>query len=139
MNVINFSIAKVSTEQFAIIEDAFEQTAPITLNTNLRFAIDKENRMIAVYTLFKFEQNESPFILIEVACHFVVDSDSWKNFAKEDGTVVAPRDFMTHLGMITVGTTRGVLHTKSEGTKFNHFVIPTINVHDIITGDVTFA
>lgn len=137
-NTINFSIARVSTEQFAIIEEAFKEGAPITLNTNLRFAVDKDNRGIGVYTLFKFEQNEIPFIKIEVSCHFVVDPASWKDFVTQENTIVAPKGFMTHLGTITVGTTRGVLHTKTEGTRFNHFVLPTIDVIALVKTDVTF-
>jgi len=37
---------------------------------------------------------------------------------------------------LTVGTVRGILHTKTEGTNFNGFVIPTINVTELVTSDV---
>lgn len=138
-DVVEFSIAKVTTEQFAIIDKAFSEKEVINLNTNLRFAIDRDQRIVAVYTLFKFEQKEIPFLIVEVSDQFVIAPESWATFLKEDNTIVIPKGFMIHLGMITVGTARGVLHTKTEGTKFNDFVLPTINVTEMVTDDVSFV
>ncbi|WP_262906606.1 hypothetical protein [Tenacibaculum finnmarkense] len=40
--------------------------------------------------------------------------------------------------MITVGTTRGVLHSKTDNTIFNEFILPTLNVSQMITEDGEF-
>ena len=45
---------------------------------------------------------------------------------------------MKHLSVITVGTARGVLHAKTENTPFNKFVLPTINVTELVKEDVSF-
>jgi hypothetical protein len=137
-DIVEFSIARVTTEQFAIIEKSFADTEAINLNTNLRFALDRNQRIVAVFALFKFEQKGIPFLLVEVSCQFLIVPESWTNFIKDDITTIIPKGFMTHLGMITVGTARGVLHTKTEGTRFNDFVLPTINVVDMIKEDVSF-
>ncbi|NBP68200.1 MAG: hypothetical protein EBU52_05605 [Cytophagia bacterium] len=136
--VVEFSIVKVITEQFAIIEKAFAETEEINLNTNLRFAIDRDERVVVVYVLFKFEQKDIPFLMVEVSCRFLISSKSWSAFIKDDVNTVIPKEFLTHLGMITVGTARGVLHTKTEGTGFNDFILPTINVVDMVKDDVSF-
>lgn len=138
-DIVRFAIAKVSTEQFAIIEEAWQEGVPINLTTNIRFAIKRDVRLVAVFCQFKFEQKGIPFIKIEVSNHFLIASDSWKNFLRDDIITVIPKGFMCHLGMITVGTARGVLHTKTEGTRFNEFILPTINVMDMIKEDVTFT
>lgn len=138
-DIVQFSIVRVTTEQFAVIEEAYQEGVPINLNTNIRFAIDRKNRMVAVFCQFKCEQNRIPFLKVEVSNQFLITADSWKNFLRDDVTTVIPKDFMTHLGMITVGTARGVLHTKTEGTRFNEFILPTINVMDMIKDDVTFT
>jgi hypothetical protein len=137
-DIVEFSIAKVITEQFAIIEKTFVEAEEINLNTNLRFGIDRDQRLVAAFTLFKFEQKEIPFLIVEVSCQFLIAQESWAVFLTDDVTTKIPKGFMTHLGMITVGTARGVLHTKTEGTRFNDFVLPTINVMDMVTTDVTF-
>lgn len=138
-DVVEFLIAKVTTEQFATIEKAFAEHEEINLNTNLRFAIDRDQRMVVVFTLFKFEQKEIPFLIVEVSCQFIIAPESWIPFVKDDNTIIIPKGFLTHLGMITIGTARGVLHTKTEGTKFNDFVLPTINVMDVVKEDVAFV
>ena len=38
--------------------------------------------------------------------------------------------------MIAVGTARGILHAKTEATKFNQFLIPPINVVELIKDDI---
>jgi hypothetical protein len=40
--------------------------------------------------------------------------------------------------MLTVGTARGVLHAKTENTKYNRYVLPTINVASMIKNDAVF-
>jgi len=138
-DIVQFSIVRVTTEQFAVIEEAFHEETPINLNTNIRFATDRDSRLVAVFCQFKFEQKGMPFIKVEVSNHFLIAPESWKNFLRDDFTTVIPKGFMTHLGMITVGTARGVLHTKTEGTRFNQFILPTINVMDMIKDDVSFT
>src|SRR5689334_8959822 len=108
--IVEFSIAKVTTEQFAIIEEAFHDEIQINLNTNIRFTIARSNRLVAVHCQFKFEQKGIPFLKVEVSNQFLISPDSWKYFLKDDVKTVIPKGFMTHLGMITVGTARGVLH-----------------------------
>jgi hypothetical protein len=137
-DIVQFSIVKVSTEQFAIIEEAYQDNTAINLNTNIRFAVDRSSRIVVVSCQFKFEQKGIPFIKVEVSNHFQLANESWKKFVKDDVLTIIPKGFMSHLGMITVGTARGVLHTKTESTKFNEFILPTINVVAMIKEDVTF-
>lgn len=59
-------------------------------------------------------------------------------FNSVTNTLVIPKGFLRHLAMLTVGTSRGILHAKTEGTCFNKYVLPTINVTLIIKEDATF-
>lgn len=40
--------------------------------------------------------------------------------------------------MLTIGTARGVLHSKTENTTFNQFLLPTLNVNELVQKDVIF-
>lgn len=40
--------------------------------------------------------------------------------------------------MLTIGTARGVLHSKTESTPFNSFLLPTLNVNELVKKDVVF-
>lgn len=41
--------------------------------------------------------------------------------------------------MITVGTARGVMHSKTDGTEFNKFLLPTLSIDDLVSKDAEFA
>ena len=57
---------------------------------------------------------------------------------KEKKELIVPKGFISHLVMISIGTTRGVLHSKTENTIYNKFLLPTINVNELIKEDVKF-
>jgi hypothetical protein len=138
MDNIGFKINKINTQQFAIIEDSYDSdNEEFSIETNLGFGIDSENTAIISLVKIQFEQKNIPFLIIEVSCEFDIDPSFWNKFENEE-SITMPKGFMAHLAMITVGTTRGVLHSKTENTKFNEFVLPTLNVTEMINKDGEF-
>ena len=59
-------------------------------------------------------------------------------YDKELNRLVVPKGFLQHMGMLTVGTSRGILHAKTENTNLNQFHIPTVNVAELINKDSVF-
>jgi hypothetical protein len=140
LNNISFALKKLTTEQFAIIEDSYSETAIIRLSTNIRSGADESQKMVAVFSSFTFEADNKPFIVIEAGCHFQIEEKEWDEMLKKDThTLIVPKGFMSHLAMLTVGTTRGILHAKTEGTCFNKFMIPPINVAEMFTENTIFT
>ena len=137
---IGFALRKVTTEQFAILEEGFNDKGKIKLNTSLRFAADASKKIVAVFALFTFYSDQKPFIKIEAGCHFSIKDTAWGAMVdNKTNKLNVPKGFLGHLAMLTVGTTRGILHTKTEGTCYNQYVLPTINVSEIIKEDVSFS
>ncbi|HEY5557902.1 hypothetical protein [Acetobacterium sp.] len=132
---IRFSLAKISTDQFAIISNSFKIGDVVNLKTGLQFGADKENKIISVKASFQFEQQAIPFLIIEASCFFKIEPTDWNTFVVE-GEIVVPKEIITHFTVLTVGTVRGILHAKTEGTNFNGFLIPTVNVTKLVTSDV---
>lgn len=141
-NKIGFALQKVTTQQFAIIESSYkneEKFEKIALGNKIRFGINFKQKTITVLFLAKFTQKELPFLIIEVGCHFSINETAWNSFLDEPKTkLIFPRGFISHLVMLTIGTTRGVLHSKTENTLFNRFLLPTLNVNDLVKEDVVF-
>ncbi len=136
---INFVLRKVTTEQFAIIEEGFSEHNGIRIGTSIRFGSDEKQKMVACFSAFTFESNGKPFIKVEAGCHFQILEEAWNQMLNvEKNTLKVPKGFLSHLAMLTVGTTRGLLHAKTEGTCFNKYVIPTINVSTLIIDDALF-
>lgn len=136
-STIGFNIVGIRTEQFAKFEGIFKEDHQINLKTNLQFKLSQSKNQISVYLAFTYEQKKKVFLTIEVSCHFAVDPESWTKLCKDDG-IIFPKNFITHLSMLTVGTTRGVLHEKTINTEFNNFIIPLIDVTQLVKKDVEF-
>lgn len=138
-NNVGFFLKKITTEQFAIIEEVYQEVEKIHLRLRVGFELDEIEKTISVFLLCKFEQNKHPFLMIEVGCHFGISEDSWKVFSQEDTQkIIIPQGFMKHLVILTIGTTRGVLHAKTENTSFNKFLLNTIDANRFIKEDISF-
>lgn len=134
---VGFVLQGIKTEQFAVFEENYEPKKNIGLGTNLQFKIDNQNKQIGAFLGFEFIQGKKVFIKIQISCHFKIGENAWSSFIQENKLVV-PKGFLAHLAMITTGTTRGVLFAKTEGTIFSKYLIPTINIVEMIQDDVVF-
>lgn len=134
---VGFALLGLKTEQFATFEENFSQKKKTNLTTGLEFKVNKDIKQISVFATFTFEQTKKAFLKIQISCHFRIAPESWDNFCS-DSTIVFPKGFMAHLTMLTVGSARGVLHAKTDGTQFNKFIIPLINVTEMINEDAIF-
>jgi len=128
---IEFGLNRISTEQFAIIDDNFNTSDEIQLKTNIRYGADDNSKIISCFVEIVFESSNKPFMKIEGGCHFSISDKSWEEM-KIDNSVNLPKGFVRHLAVLTVGTVRGILHTKTEGTDYNRYVLPTIDITAII-------
>lgn len=133
---VGFELQGIKTEQFAILNENFNHKKPVDLNSQLQFKFDQKQSLIGVEIGFEYIQSKKRLLKIVVSCHFKIEADSWQTFLEtQKGKLVIPKGFLAHLAMITVGTTRGVLHVKSESTPFAMFILPAINVVEMIPND----
>jgi hypothetical protein len=133
---IGFALSNISTEQFAIINEEYDSSEKIQLNTNIRFGADDKIHIISCFVEILFESARRQLLKIEVGCHFHIEDESWiELFETEKRLIRLPKGFLIHLAFLTVGTVRGILHSKTEGTDFNKYVLPIIDVAEIIKDD----
>jgi hypothetical protein len=134
---VGFALQGIKTEQFAIFEENYAPKKETGLGTELQFKLDQTNKQIGVFIGFEFMQGKKVFLKIQVSCHFKIEESSWTSFVQENSLTV-PKGFLAHLAMITTGTTRGVLFAKTEATPFSKFIVPTLNVAEMIKEDASF-
>ncbi|BDS14482.1 hypothetical protein [Aureispira anguillae] len=139
MDDIKFKLRKIETIQFAILEDQYSlDKEPAQYKTKHKFGIDLINKVLVVYSKVQFKQLDTPpFLLIEVACSFEITEKSWESL-NVDHKIIFPCDFIEHLLTISIGTVRGILHTKTEQTKFNEFILPPADVTNVMDGNLVF-
>jgi hypothetical protein len=136
---IGFYLAGIKTEQFAVFEENYLPKGETGLSSEIDFNIDVEKHQIGVFVNFEFEQENKILLKIKVSCHFKIEEEAWNTFISDcSAKIIFPKGFLAHMAMITVGTSRGVVFAKTEGTLFSKFIIPTINVAEMIQQDVSF-
>ncbi|OFX28635.1 MAG: hypothetical protein A2033_07655 [Bacteroidetes bacterium GWA2_31_9] len=136
-NPLGFALQAIKTEQFATFEKNHSAKKEVSLTTDIEFKINTENKQVGVYTTFSFDQSKKVFIKIQVSCHFEISLDTWNSLLSEN-KIIFPHTFITHLAVLTIGTARGVLHSKTEGTEFNKYILPTLDISKMFTKDVEF-
>lgn len=136
INSIGFQLIAIHTEQFAIVEQEFDTNKPLEFAVNFNVAKNDAQKTLSVLFTTRFMDEDRPIMILECSCHFKLKEESWVQFKEqESNALIVPKTFITHLAVITVGTARGILHAKTEGTKFNGYMLPTLNLIELFTED----
>ena len=135
---ISFRLLNIVTEQFATFE-VENSTANNDLKSELQFSINPDNRVVACKMNFQFLHDAKPIVVLSLVCNFEVEEKSWNENILSPKKITLAKHFLEHLCVITVGTERGVLNAKTENTAFNKFIIPTLNVSDLVEKDIVFV
>lgn len=136
--LISFQLVDITVEQYALVEANYTDKGKVELKTTLNFKLDEVNQVVGSFVTFVFEQKNKMFLLIEVGCHFNVKETAWNSFKKENKMII-PQSFLEHITVLTVGTARGILYAKTEHSQFSKYIIPTLNVRDLIPEDGVFS
>ncbi len=132
---IKFTYKGVGIEQFAMIDTVDGDSGTLNISASARFNYD--DRAIGIGMNIQFVSSEAPFLIIETMSHFVIDEECWNTLSNgkmEDVTL--PKEFVEHLHAIALGTTRGVLIGKTDGTKFGKYFLPLINATQLGCADL---
>ena len=134
---VGFTINRIKTEQFALFPEALDSNQPVQVTDSFNFSLNPFNQQVGVYISFDFKQDQLLVMRIVVSCHFGISNGAWNSFI-EGQSIHLPLNFATNLFSITAGTTRGVLASKTEDTPFSKYIIPLLDVRNIITSDIVF-
>lgn len=138
-NKVGFKLIDITIEEFAVIKESFpskDDKISISLATNVK--IDPDKHVIGVFTKFQFFNQNSPFMISEIGCHFKLKKENWEEFLNEDGTITFHKNFMSHLLVLTVDTSRGVIHAKRPD-ELRGLILPTLDVSKHFPEDLTLS
>lgn len=127
MEQIKYILRGVSIEQFAT---PFEpQTERFALSLNIPIKTNYAAHTFAVGANIQFLEEDKPFIIAEVFCHYEISQESWANLSSDNTKdVILPKDFVRNLVAIAIGTCRGALCAKTEKTAFAKYFIPLVEL-----------
>ncbi len=126
-NSIRYALLRVTTEQFAKIYEP-ENDDNIELNITININSSYSDRAIAITPSINFKDSGNTFLVVESTCHFKIEPNDWNSLSNENSSnVTIPKDVILNMVSISLGTARGVLHSKTENTEFNKYYLPLID------------
>jgi hypothetical protein len=136
---LQFSIKSISIDEFATIKNCYNEQENIGIETGYGYGVNPDEHAVFVNFSIMFKCNESPFIILKVSCGFDIEPKDFTSLLiTEQGKLLIPKSFLTHLTVLTVGTARGILYAKLEKSGFEQFILPTLNISDLIQEDMVF-
>ena len=134
---VQFKLSNIEVPQFAILtEEPFSN--PMNIDYKFEFSVNEETSSIRCDANIIYVDDNITVMKLVVRCDFNIEANSWKGLTK-DGEIVFPANFLQHLAALTVGSARGIYYGKTEGTKYNQFFIPLLDVTKAIKEDMVIA
>lgn len=134
---VKFRIQRIETLQFAILQEEVSREK-LAFSVNFGFGIDPANAIVRSTFRYEMLSEDKSCLIIEVAIDFEIEKKCFEADFFREGKLFIEKGFATHLSMVVVGTTRGILHEKTREMPLNLFPIPTVNVLNQITDDIYF-
>jgi hypothetical protein len=132
---IQFRLRRIETLQFELIQ-APQPESKLKYSASFEFGMFPDEQTILCKLAFRLKEDSKDLLIIDTAVSFRISQDDFDTKIIKKNKYVIPKATARHLATIVTGTARGILHTKTEGTNFNKYPIPMLNVEERITEDV---
>jgi len=129
---IRFNWAKITTDEFAVLEK-YDPAVATDITIHIGFDAEPGDRLVPVQVKGLFNQQQKVCLVLAITCIFMVSPEDWiALYDREQMVVTIEVPFAVHLASLSLSTLRGVLHAKTEGLSINTFVLPPINVAEMV-------
>ncbi len=135
-SAIRFTLVGITTEQFAKIFIP-EENNNIELNISVSVNSNYNEGAIAITPTINFNESGKTFLLLECTCHFKIKPSDWDILSdSSESNVTIPKEIISHMVALSLSTSRGILHGKTENTDYNKFYLPLIDATSFDGGDI---
>lgn len=132
--MIRFRMAKINVDQFAILADKAPYEG-VSYSVGFGFNVAANASRIACIFTIDFSFSEKPILKLSINCEFDVHEEDWNNRIKDDTLSISKED-LGFFANQTVGAARGILFCKTENSDFRDYILPPINLTDILDEDL---
>ena len=130
-------LVDITTEEYSTFEsNHIKDSNAYDIDLNVSYSINADKNTVAIFTKFDFSQQSNTVLHLLNGCNFKIDEEYWSQIVNEN-IITLSKELLTHLIVLSVGTSRGVIHAKRP--KWLHdLLLPTINVTSLVDGDMQF-
>ena len=108
----------------------------VNIKTEFGFSYSNDISSILCISKISYYQDNRLLLLLELACTFDIAQEGQNALKKEKKIDAA---FQQYMATIVVGTARGIIHSKTEGSVLNPIVLPPINLVKFINKDIPIS
>lgn len=128
----------IKVDQFAILKGS-PTTDDFTMRTHIQFGnTPKGNEILCALKIEFVGEADEVFMMLQTTCAFEILSEDWEKMHDEEKAVI-PASLLQYFAMQSIGTARGILHCKTEGTAMAGVIIPSMNVTKIVDKNLTIT
>lgn len=135
---IDYLLSSVTVHQFEVYETANADEKEFDLNIEIGFVLQKEQQAIACSLNYEMIAADNPLLNFMVTCVYTIKSTDWETLIKNNIFTI-PSLLAMHLGMMTSGIARGVVHAKLENSIYRTYPMALVNMDDLPHEDIIFA
>lgn len=130
---LEYSIEEIKTNQFAIFDnDSEKKGKTLSISTSFAYGVDAEEKKFANIIDITYNIEKSPIIKIQTQIIFKFTDRSFDSFI-HDNKFLMQQDKVRHFTELLIGATRGILATELKDTVYKKYILPEINLEEVIT------
>lgn len=132
---LEYKLVGMDTPQFAILKDeAFDH--PLQIENSINYSTSDPLKSVKCSFQAIYKDGDEMVLKMVMELVFEISDNSWATLKNDIGDTVIPKDFMWHLGTLTIGAARGALFAFTRNTNLNSFNLPLVDLTSIITSDM---
>lgn len=132
--LIRFGIGGMYVREFAILSPNIPIGENIQTTFSFSFSFLAGQAVIAT-VIINYHSNEVNHLKLTFDCVFSIEKDDWHFIDKYDSFVL-PKPLAIHLMMLTYGSARGVLFSRTEGTPWHLSILPLVDLTLLVKEDI---
>lgn len=133
--MIDFSMKQIKVEQFAILSETLPKDSNVNVESTFSVSVDSKSHTVGMRVKINYLAEKEVLLTLTLVCMFAISDESWNSLISND-VITIPRGFLVHMAVHTLGTARGVLFCKAEGTVFQQIILPPMNVDAAFKEDI---
>lgn len=127
---VRFAYTGVEIKQFAMLDLVNDNSGAINMSASAN--VNYDDRAIGIGLNLQFISSDKPFLVIDTLSHFVIEEQCWNELSNnKTEDVILPKRFLEHLNALAIGTTRGVLIGKTDGTEYSKYFLPLVDATEL--------
>lgn len=132
--MIRFRMAKINVAQFAILADCLPQDG-LAYSVRFGFQGAAEAKRIANEFSIEFLHSDKIILKLTIVCEYEIQPDDWSKLVENNILTIQKGD-LGYFANQTVGTARGIMYCRTEGTDFNSLILPPVDLTKILKEDL---